>query len=150
MADDGVVLRPQLNAGYVLDPHDPTIWRSADDDLFKLLRRNETALCSDRVCKFLTLGCGFAANLAGRIHRILGLERSHNFWNCDRELCQLIRLYPQSHRVPARSKHLNTADSVNAAQLIVKIDVCVVRQELRVIDTARRVETDQHQRRSDG
>ena len=149
LADDRVVLRPHLHAGDVLDPYDPTIGRGADNDLFELLGRSQTTLCPDRVGEFLTLGCRLAADLTGWIHRILRLDRCHDLGYGDRELGQLVRLDPQSHRIPAGPKHLNAANSGNTAQLIVQVDVRVVRQELRVIDTAGRIETDQHQRRSD-
>ena len=149
MAGDRIVLRPHLNTSDVLDSHDAAIWRSADNDLFELLRRSQSALRPDRVREFLALWRGLAADLTRWIHRVLRLNSGHDLRHGDGELCQLIGFYPQPHRVPAGAKHLNAADSGNAAQLVVKIDVRVVRQELRVIDTARRKETDQHQRRSE-
>src|ERR1700731_654017 len=103
MAGDGVVLRSEFNASDVLDAHDSTIRRSADNNLFKLLRRDQPALRPNRVRKFLTLGCGLAANLAGWIYRILRLERCYDLGHSDREFGQLIRLHPQSHRVSAGS-----------------------------------------------
>src|SRR6185369_7198355 len=147
VTDDGVVLRSELNASNVLYTDNSAIRRCAHHDLLKVLRRNQPALGPYGVGEFLAWRSRFAANLAGRIHRVLSLDRRDNFWNCDAELRQLVRLHPQSHRVPAGAKHLDAADAGHAAQLIVEVDVGIVSQEFRIIDAAGRVNADQHQRR---
>ncbi len=148
MADDRIILRSEFHARHILDADDSTIRRCADDDLFKFFRCNQAALRSDRVGKFLPTWRWLAANLTGWVYCILRLDGSDDIGHRDREFCQLVRLHPQPHRVSSGTKHLNTADSLHSAQLIVKIDVGVIRQELRIVDTAGRVEADQHQRRS--
>src|SRR5258708_53268 len=111
MAGDRVVLRSHFNPRDILDSHDAAIGRGADDDLFELLRRSQSALRSDRVRKFLALGRGLPSDPARRVDRVLRLDRSYYLRHGDAELCQLIGFYPQPHRVPAGPKHLNAADS---------------------------------------
>src|SRR5439155_8797983 len=98
--------------------------------MYELHNRIPSALHPDRVRELLALWRGLAADLTRWIHRVLRLNSGHDLRHGDGELCQLIGFYPQPHGVPARAKHLNAADSGNAAQLVVKIDVRVVRQEL--------------------
>ena len=131
VADDGVVLRAQFDPRDVLDAHDPAVRSRANDDLLELLGRRQPALRPHRVTEFLPLRRGLAADLTGRIHGVLRLNRRDDFGHGDRQLRQLVRLHPQPHRVLARAEDLNAADAGNAGQLIVEVDVGVVRQELR-------------------
>ena len=137
MADDGVVLRAQFHAGDVLDPHDAAVGSGADDDLLELLGRCQPSLRPDRVGELLPLRRRLAADLAGRIHGVLRLDRRDDLGDGDRQLRQLVGLDPQPHRVLAGAEDLDAADAGNARQLIVEVDVGVVGQELRVVDAAR-------------
>src|SRR5258708_34189493 len=95
MAGDRVVLRSHLNPGDILDSHDAAIGRSADNDLFELLRRSQSALRPDRVGKFLALWRGLASDQARRIDRVLGLDRSYDLRHGYGEPCERIWFYHQ-------------------------------------------------------
>src|SRR2546429_1573951 len=88
----------------------------------------------------------FAACLPRWIYCVLRLNSAHNFGNGDAELCQLVGFYPQPHRVLACAKYLNVADAGRARDRIRDVDVCVVRQKVRVVRPMRRVQGKQHER----
>ena len=102
----------------------------------------QPALRSDRVGKLLSAGNRFAADLAGRVHRILLLNRRNNVGNRDPKFRQLVRLDPESHRVLACSENLDVADPWQASQWIVKVDIGVIGEKLCVVGAIGRVQTD--------
>ena len=58
----------------------------------------------------------------------------------------MVGFYPQPHRVLACAKYLNVADAGRARDRIRDVDVCVVRQKVRVVRPMRRVQGKQHER----
>ena len=102
------------------------------------------------VGELLALGGRFAADLAGGIHGVLRLDGTDDFRNGDGQLGQLIGLYPKTHGVLARAENLHGADAVEARDLVAEIDVGEVREKLRIVSAIGGIESDQHERRSDG
>src|SRR5262249_9881961 len=140
MPGDGVVLRPELHPRDVADAYDPAVLRLAHDDLAELLRGRQAALGPDGVREFLALRDGLAADQTGGVNRVLGLDRGDDLGNGDRKLRELVGPDPQSHGIAAGAEDLNAADPRYARELIVEVDVGVVRQELRVVDAGRRIQ----------
>ncbi len=149
VAGDGVVLRAHLDAGNVLDAHDAAIGRGAHDNICEFFGRGQPALRADRIGELLSLGRRLTADLAGRVHRVLRLDGGDDLRYGDGESCQLIGFDPEAHGVLAGAEHLHAADALNAAQLIVEVDVRVVGEELRVINARGGKQADQHQRRGE-
>ncbi len=87
--------------------------------------------------EFLALGCGLASRLPGGVHRVLRLNGADNFRNGDAQFRQLVRLYPKSHRVLARSKYLNVADARRARDRVGDIDVRVVGEKVGIVGSMR-------------
>ena len=147
---DAVVLRAQLDSSDVAHPDRSSIGRLPHHDLAKFFRRRKTALRKNRIGEFLSFGGRLAARLARRVHGVLRLNSADDFRDGDAKFGQLIGLYPQPHRVLAGAEYLNIADARRAQNRIREIDVRIVRQELGVVSSMRRVQRDQHQRSGNG
>ena len=145
--DNAVILRAQFDPGDVFHADDSAIRRFTDDDVFKLLRRRQTALSENGIRELLARRSRFAASLTSRIHRVLLLNRVDDLSDGDAQLRQLVRLYPQPHGVLPRAENLRLADAVQACDGIIQVDVGIVGQELRIVSAVRREQGDQHQRR---
>ena len=65
-ADNAVILRAQFNPGDVFHSDDAAVRSFTDDDVFKFLRRRETALSENGISELLVRGSWFAAYLASR------------------------------------------------------------------------------------
>ena len=148
-SDHAVVLRAQLGARDVLHADDAAIRHFPQHDVAELFGRGEPALRAHRIGVLLPLRNGCAADSTGGIHGILRLDRREDFRHCDAELCKLVGLHPQAHCILARAENLHVADSRDAGELIIQIDVGVVGEELRVVGAVRRIQTDNHERCGD-
>src|SRR5262249_23887920 len=95
----------------VVDADGPSVRRLSNNDLSEFFGRGKTPLCQHGIRELLTFRRGLAADFAGRVDRVLCLDRVDDFRNRDSELCQLIGLYPQSHRILAGAEYLHVADS---------------------------------------
>ena len=146
---DGVILAAEFDAGHVLHADGTAIGGFANHDLAELVGGCETPLRSHGVGELLPWGDRFTAHLPGGIHRVLCLNGAHYFGDCDSQLGKLIRLHPQPHGILPGAKNLYTADAAQAGQLVVEIDVGVVREKLRVVGPIWGVQADEHQRRGD-
>ena len=105
-AENAVVLRAQLDPGNVFHAHDSAIRSFADDNVFELLRRCQAALSKNGIGELLARRSWFAANLTGRIHRVLRLDRVDDLGDGDAQLRQLVRLYPEPHGILPRAEDL--------------------------------------------
>ena len=66
----------------------------ANNDLAKFLRRLQSTLRAHRVGEFLSARNRLAADLSGRIYRVLLLHRGDDLGHGDAELRELVRLDP--------------------------------------------------------
>ena len=122
-------MRAEVDPRDVLHPNKRTVGIRPNDNVAEFLRRLQSALRTDRVSEFLSARNRFAADLPGRIYRVLLLHCGDDVGHGDAELRELVGLDPQPHRVLAGAEHLNISNSRNARQLIEQIDVAVVGQK---------------------
>ena len=145
-----IVLDTQLDARYVLDPHHTAACILTYDDIAKLFRCNQPALCLHRIGEFLARRSRFATDLSGRIHRILRIDRTDYVGHRDAELGQHIGFEPDAHGVLSRTENLHAGNSRKASDGIVEVNVSVVREELGIISALGRIERHQDQRSGGG
>ena len=84
-------------------------------------------------------GSGLAADLAGRVHRVLRLDGVDDVGDGDAQLRQLVGLYPEPHGILPGAENLRLADAVRARDGIIEVDVGVVGQKLGIASAVRRV-----------
>ena len=149
-AFDVVSLRPQLDPGHVLQPDDRSVRVGPDNDLAELFLRQQAALGADGIGEFLSRRHGFAADLSGRIDRVLLLNGADDFGNSDAELCQRVGLDPDADRILSRAEDRDHGDAGHAQELVVKVDVGIVRHERSIVGPLRGVQGKDHQRGSPG
>src|SRR4029077_17344404 len=130
----------------IFHANDSSIRSFADDDIFKFLRRSQTALSKNGISELLVRGSGFAAELTRRIHFVLRLDRVDDLSNSDVQLGQLVRFYPEPQGIFTRAENRRLADTVQACDGIVEVDVSIVGQELRIVSAMRRGQGDQQER----
>ena len=140
-ADNAVVLSAQLDARDVFHANDSAIRGLADDDVSEFFRRSQTALSKNGIGELLVLGSRLAANLAGRVHRVLRLDGVDDLRHRDAQLRQLVGLDPKPHGILPCAENLHLADAVQACDRIVEVDVGVVGQELCIVSAVRRVQS---------
>jgi hypothetical protein len=87
-----------------------------------------------------------AAELAGRVYVVLTTDRVDDLRDRDIELGQLIRFYPNPHRILPGTEDLHLRYARHAAEGVAEVDVGVIGQKLRVARTRRRAESDDHER----
>ena len=143
--DDVVGLRPQFDPGDIFHPHNGAIFVLANDHVAKILFCHQAALRAHRISEFLARRSRLRSYLAGRINRILLLQRLHQVGNGNSQAGQLVRLDPLPHGIGARSLYYHGADTPDAGQSIDDIYVRVVSQEFRVSGALRGGKGDDHQ-----
>jgi len=131
-ADRAVILLAQFDSRNVFHAHDPAVRSFANNDAAEFFRRCQTALCQQRIGVLLITRGRLAADLASRIYLALGLDGISNVRYGDAQLRQLIGFYPEPHRILTGPEDLRPAHAIGAADGIVEIDVCIVRQKRRV------------------
>ena len=141
-----VVLLAQLDSSNVFHAHDPAIRSFANNDAAEFFRRCQTALCQQRIGVLLITESRLATDLASRIYLALSLDGISNVRYGDAQLRQLIWFYPEPHRILAGPEDLRPAHAIGAADGIVEIDVCIVRQKRRVAGAVGRVQAHQQER----
>ena len=99
-AGDAVRLIAQFDARYVAEVQDGAIGVGAEDDVAELLGLDQAALRAHRVGELLALRNGLAADLAGGVHVVLGLDCGDDFRRRDAELA---RVCPAA---PTRAAHI--------------------------------------------
>ena len=135
-----VGLRPELHAGHVLHAHQGAVRLGPHDDVLELLDAGQAALRAHRVGELLALRRRLAADLAGRVHRVLCLERADDLVRGDVELPQGVGIDPEPDGVLARAEDLHLADAGDARQRVVEVHVGVVAEKQRVVGALRRVQ----------
>src|SRR5260221_4558173 len=80
------------------------------------------------------------------LSRSLSLDGVSNVRYGDARLRQLIGFYPEPNRILASPEGLRPAHAIGAADGIVEIDVCIVRQKRRVAGAVGRVQAHQQER----
>ena len=92
-----------------------------DNDIAKFFRRFQASLSKHGIGELLVPRSGLSADLTSRVYGVLGLDRVGNVRNGDAELCQLVRLHPQSHRILTRAEDLGLAHAIQASDRIVEL-----------------------------
>src|SRR5207253_8619075 len=95
-----------------------------------------------RIRELLIRRSGLPANLAGRIDRVLSLERADNIGDRNAKFGQLVRTDPEAHGVLSRAKNLSLADTVQAPYRIVEVDIGIVREVVRIVRSLWRIQGD--------
>src|SRR4029453_13030569 len=108
-----VSLRAEINACDIFHPHKRAVRIRPNDDFSEFLRRLQSALRTDRVSEFLSTRNRFAADLPGRIYRVLLLHCGDDVGHGDAELRELVGLDPKPHCVLAGAEHLNISNPGN-------------------------------------
>ena len=116
-APDVVSLRPQFDPGHVLQPDDRSVRVGADNDGAEFLRRDEAALGADRIGEFLPRGDRLAADLSGRVDRVLLLDGIDDIGDGDAELAQGVGLDPDADRILACAEDVDHGDAGHADEL---------------------------------
>ena len=62
----------------------------------------------------------------------------------------MVGLDPETHGVLASAENLHAADAVETGDLVAEVDVGEVREKLGIVSTVRGIESDEHERSSDG
>jgi len=137
-ADDTVIVRTQFDPGDIFHANDSAVRSFTDDDVFKFSGRGQAAFRKHRISELLARQSRLAANLTRRIHLVLRLNGIDDLSDGDAQLRQLVRLHPEPHGISSRPENLRLADTVEARDRIIKVDVGVVGQELRIVSAARR------------
>ena len=135
--DIGVGLGAQLDPGHILEPHEGPVRVGPQHDLRELLGRLQPALGPDGIGELLAGGRGLAADLPGRVDRVLLLMASTISGIGDVELGQLVRLHPAAHGVLAGAENGDAGDPRDPGELVVQVDVGIVGQEGRVVGARR-------------
>src|SRR4029077_20797279 len=146
-AKNAVILRAQLDSSNVFHSNLAAIRSFPQDDVSELFRRRQTALSNNRVGELLIVGSRLGTDLTGRVDRVLRLDGVDDVRDGDAQLRQLVRLYPEPHGILPRAKNLRLADTVQACDGIIEVDIGVVGQERRIVSAVRRRYGDQHKRR---
>ena len=141
-----VGLRPELHAGHVLHPHQGAVGLGPHDDVLELLDARQAPLRAHRVGELLALRHRLAADLAGRVHGVLRLQRAHDLAHRDVELPEGVGIDPEPDGVLARAEDLHLADAGDARQRVVEVHVGVVAEEQRVVGALRRVQHEHSER----
>src|SRR5207245_6044764 len=144
--DRAVVLCAQLDSGHIFHAHDPAIRILAHDDVAELFQRSQASPRQQRIGKLLITGSRLATYLASRIDGILSLDGVDDVGSSDAQFRQLIRLYPEPHRILTGSVDVRPTDAVGAADGIIEVNVRVIRQKCGVAGTAGRVQGVQQER----
>ena len=145
-ADLAVALRAELDARHVAHPYDRSVDVGAHDDVAEFLLGGEASLRAHRVGELLPRGHRLAADLAGRVHRVLLLQRVEDLAHRDAELGERVGVDPEAHGVVSGAEDTDLTDAGHARHRVVDVDVRVVGEEERVVRTLRRVEREQRQR----
>ena len=93
-ADHAVILCAEFDPGDILHANDPAVRHPRARRFAELLGRGQAALRENRIRKFLVLRRWVAADLAGRVDRILRLDRIDDIRHRDAELRKMVRLDP--------------------------------------------------------
>ncbi len=123
---DIVNLRPQLDAGHVLQSDHGAVGIRPKHDRAEFLRGNKAALGADRVGEFLARGHGLRAYLAGRINRILLLKGVDDVGDGEAELTHGIGVYPYPYGILAGAKNVHLGYAGRPEELVDEIDIRVV------------------------
>ena len=111
----------------------------------ELFRGSQSTLGTHRVGILLPFGHRFTAHLACGIYRVLRLNGRDDFRNGDRQFGQLVGFDPEPHRILAGAEDLYASNSIQTGELVRKIDVGVVGQELGIVGAIRRIKGQEHQ-----
>ena len=122
-------LGSELNSSHILDANQRSIDARPHYDVFEIFLRHQPALSSDRIGKILTFGNRFRIDLARRVHRILRVNRGHDFRNRDVELRQFVGINPNAHRVLPGTENGHAGNPWNPGERVVEVDVGVVGQK---------------------
>ncbi len=128
-AADRVVLRAQLDARDILQPHDRSIGRGAQDDVGEFLCGRQPRLGGDGRVQHLRRRAGLAAQFAGGNLDILGLDRLDHVAGDQVVGRQLIGLQPDAHGI-LRAEHVGVAHAFQPADRVLQIADQIVRHVL--------------------
>ena len=145
-----VGLRPELHARHVPHPHQRAVGLGPDHDVLEVLDARQAALRAHRVGELLALRHGLGADLAGRVHGVLGLQRADDLVHRDVQLPQGVGVDPEPDGVLAGAEDLHLADAGDARHRVVDVDVGVVAEEELVISALRGVQHEDPQRAGHG
>ena len=120
----------ELDASNVAQVENRPIRIGAKNNVAELFRRYKTSLRTNRVGELLTVWNRLGADLPGRIHVVLRLDRGDHFRRRHAELRKLIGLHPDAHGV-LTAEGLHARHALDAGELILNVDDRVVSQEVR-------------------
>ena len=140
-----VVLGAQFEARHILQPDERAAGICAQHDLAELLGGGKPPLGPDGVGELLAGRDGLAADLTGRVHRVLLLEGVGDLGDGDVELGEQIRAHPAAHGILAGAEDRDTGDPPHPGELVDDIDIGIIGQEGGVVGPLGRIEGDEHQ-----
>ena len=117
-AVNGIVLTAQFHAGYILDENPRGIFTGFDDNVLEVLHFGQTPLGVELPGEERSLRRGGIAETSGRELRVLLLNGRSHIRDGDAELCHLVRVEPDTHRVVVAAEELGKTDAFHAFQLI--------------------------------
>src|SRR5207237_603813 len=114
------------------------------------IQAHQASLGHHRVRELLAGGHRIAAQLAGRVDGVLGLQGARDLVDRDVELRQRVGIDPEADGVLRRAEDLHLADAGHPRHRVVDVDVRIIREEQRVVRALRRVQHEDAQRARDG
>ena len=145
-----VGLGAEFDPGHVGHAHHRAVRVGAQHHPAEILGRLQPALGAHRVGELLARRHRLGAHLAGRVDRVLGVDRIDDLGDGDVEPGQPVRLDPHAHGVLAGAEDGHAGDARNPGHLVVDVDVAVVGEKDVVIGAVRRIEAEHDQRRGGG
>ena len=142
---DAVGLAAQRHVGHVAQKDLLAGGGGLHDDRRELLGRGDLARHGDRISIGSPFGRRLGAELAGRVDAALREHGRPQFVERHVVVVQQIGLDPDAHGIFAGAHDRDLAHAVDFEQLVLKIDVSVVREEFVVV-TAVAVQREDHQK----
>jgi hypothetical protein len=141
-----IVLRTELDASDVVQPHVRAVRILAQNDVAKLFGFDEPPWRPNRVRQLLAQRRRLTAELTGGIHGVLSAHGRLHVGRGQSEPGQHVRLQPDPHRVVAGAEVADISDPLHAQERVVDVDQRVVREESRIVAPVRRIQRHDHQR----
>ena len=121
-AEAGIRLTRQFGAGDVLHSQNGSVRKRADDHVLEFSSVCKAPLHVDRVLKLRSGLGGRLADLSGRGHNVLLADHVGEVSACQTEFRELVRPYPEPHRIVALADDHGGADAGSSGNRVNQVD----------------------------
>ena len=130
------ILGAGLDTGNIPKTDKGTVGHGFQYDVLEFLRHGKTTFHDAGVLLLLVLRCRELPDRSRRSLDILSLDGRNHITGCKPHIGQLVRIQPDTHGV-VRAKHLDITDTMDALDVVLKIDLQVIVDECTVISPVR-------------